>query len=116
AGATLVTGTGTLFTSGGAGNALAVGDTLAYTPVGLGWTVIGTVQAIVDDTHLTLAAAPTFAPGATSLAGQPYSVARLSNGGHSRMWPENANDIVAPAWPGVKATNPNYNPNDPLIY
>jgi hypothetical protein len=115
-GATTVTGTGTAFSSGGAANALAVGDTLGYTPVGLGWTPIGTVQAIADDTHLTLAANPAFAPGVTSLAGAQYSVARLSSNGHTHMWPEGSTDIVAPAWPGVKATNPNYEVNDPNIY
>jgi hypothetical protein len=26
------------------------------------------------------------------------------------MWPEDASGIVAPAWPGVKATNSNYDP------
>jgi len=114
---TLVTGTGTSFQTGGAATALQVGDKIGYTPKGLGWTVIGTIASIDTDTQVTLTAAATFAPGATSLAaGTRYSVARLSSGGHTHMLPEDANDIVAPASPGVKATNPNYDPNDPCIY
>ncbi len=113
----VVTGTGTAFQTGGAGVALQVGDKLGYTPKGLGWTVIGTVQSVDGDTQVTLAAAATFAPQVTSLpAGTRYGVARLSSGGHIHMLPEDAGDIVAPAWPGVKATNPNYDPNDPCIY
>ena len=34
-------------------------------------------------------------------------------GPYTHMWPEDGNDIVNP---GVKATNPNYDPNDPCIY
>lgn len=116
AGTLTVTGTGTSFSTGGAANALAHGDTLGYTPTGLGWQPLGTVDIVVDDTHVTLAAAPTFAPGVTSLANVAYSVTRLSSTGHTHMWPEDINDIVAPSWPGVKATNPNYDANDPNIY
>ena len=32
------------------------------------------------------------------------------------MLPQDSGDIVAPAWPGVGATNPNYDVNDPCIY
>jgi hypothetical protein len=34
----------------------------------------------------------------------------------AKMLPVDATDIVAPNWPGVKATNPNYDANDPCIY
>jgi hypothetical protein len=113
----VVTGTGTLFSTGGVGVALQPGDTIGYTPKGLGWTVLGTIKSVDSDTQVTLTANAAYAPGVTSLAaGTKYSVTRLSSTGHTHLWPEDANDIVAPAWPGVKATNPNYDPNDPLIY
>jgi hypothetical protein len=122
----VVTGAGTRFstnaaaTCGAAGNsacALQPGDELGYTPKGLGWTVIGTVKSVDSDTQLTLTAPAAFAPGVTSLSSATkYGVSRLSYTGHAQQWPEDSNDIVAPAWPGVKATNPNYEPNDPLIY
>jgi hypothetical protein len=116
-GGTVVTGAGTAFSTGDPANALRAGDKLGYTPKGLGWTQIGVIQSVDSDTQLTLTANATFAPGATSLpAGTKYGVQRLSSSGHTHMWPEDGNDIVAPAWPGVKATNPNYDPNDPCIY
>jgi hypothetical protein len=110
-----VTGNGTQFQTGGAGNALQVGDELGYTPVGLSWTKIGTVQSVDSDTQVTLSANAAFAPQVTSISGSAYSVKRLSLI-YTHMLPENSNDIVAPAWPGVKATNPNYDANDPCIY
>lgn len=112
AASTSVAGSGTTFTTD-----LVAGDVLGYTPAGLGWTALGTVAAIADDTHLTLAANATFAPTVTSISGTKYgSVARSRTFASPRMWPSDATDIVAPAWPGVKATNPNYDPNDPRIY
>jgi hypothetical protein len=127
----IVTGTGTAWKSTAASNcgsganlpcALQAGDVLGYTPKGLGWTVLGTIQSVDSDAQVTLAAAATFAPTVTSLpAGTPYSVERLSRTGYMHQWPEDANDIVAPfgSFPtntGVKATNPNYDPNDPKVY
>ena len=118
----VVTGTGTLFQSGGAGVAVQVGDKLGYTPVGLGWTQLGVIASLDSDTQVTLAANAVFANGVTSLpapvnaTGTAYSVARLSSTGHAKMWPDGGSDIVAPAWPGVKATSPNYDANDPCIY
>ncbi|HEU0035216.1 MAG TPA: carboxypeptidase-like regulatory domain-containing protein [Kofleriaceae bacterium] len=109
---TAVVGVGTAFTT-----ELAVGDVVGYTPAGLGWTPLGTVQTIADDTHLTLAANATFAPTVTSLAGSKFgSTSKSRVIASPRMWPVDANDIVAAAWPGLKATNPNYDPNDPCIY
>jgi hypothetical protein len=79
--------------------------------------VVGTIKSIDSDTQVTLAANATFAPGVGSLgAGTRYSVERLSNGGHAKMMPDGGTDIVAPAWPGVKATNPNYDANDACVY
>jgi carboxypeptidase family protein len=111
----IVTGVGTAFLNGGPGNALQVGDEFGYTPVGLGWTKIGNVQSVDSDTQVTLSANATFAPGVTTLSAAAYSVKRLSRI-YTHMLPEDANDIVAPAWPGVKATNPNYDANDPCVY
>jgi hypothetical protein len=116
-GGQVVTGSGTSWTT-----ALQVGDVLGYTPAGLGWTTIGTIQSVDSDTQLTLTAPATFAPAVTSLAaGTGYGVQRLSRTGYAHEWPEDANDIVAPfgSYPtntGVKATNPNYDPNDPGVY
>ena len=115
---TTVTGSGTTFST-----TLQVGDVLGYMPSGLGWTVIGTVASIESDTSLTLAAnakiaathTATGAPKIT-LSSAKYSVSRLSRTGLTSMLPVDVNDIVAPAWPGVKATNPNSDPNDPCIY
>lgn len=107
-----VVGSGTTFTTD-----LVMGDVLGYTPTGLGWTPLGAIQIITDDTHLTLAANATFAPAVTSLSGAKYSsVAKSRTVVSPKMWPIDSADIVAPAWPGVKATNPNYDPNDPRIY
>jgi hypothetical protein len=110
-----VTGAGTTFQTDATGNVLQAGDEIGYTPVGLGWTKIGTIQGVASDTLLTLSANATFAPGVTSQAGGKFGVKRLSRI-YTHMLPEDANDIVAPAWPGVKATNPNYDANDPCIY
>ena len=113
----VVTGTGTLFSTGGAGVALQTGDKLGYTPVGLGWTQLGVILSVDSDTQVTFAAPAAFAQGVTSLAAATlYSVARLSSTGHAKMFPDGSADIVAPAWPGVKATSPNYDANDPCIY
>jgi hypothetical protein len=95
---------------------LVAGDEIGYTPVGLGWTKIGTIASVDNDGQVTLTANATFAPGVTALTtATKYGVKRLSRAYH-KMLPEDANDIVAPAWPGVKATNPNYDANDPCIY
>jgi hypothetical protein len=115
----VVTGTATAFQT--SGSPLQAGDKIGYTPVGLGWTQLGVIKSVDSDTQVTLAASATFAPGVLSLpSGTSYSVQRLSNngpaGGYTLMLPQDANDIVAPAWPGVKATNPNYEANDPCIY
>lgn len=127
---TTVTGTGTQWASGAActnGDGqtncqLQVNDVLGYTAAGLGWTAIGTIAAVTDTT-ITLAAnaklAATYDASLNpvlSLSGAKYSVARLSRSGLTSMLPVDVNDIVAPAWPGVKATNPNYAPTDPCIY
>ena len=106
----LVTGAGTQFTT-----ALVAGDELGYTPVGLGWQALGVIQSVDGDGQVTLSANAVLAPGTTTLSGSKYSVRRLSRT-YTHMLPEDANDIVAPAWPGVKATNPNYDANDPCIY
>ncbi|HEX7477408.1 MAG TPA: carboxypeptidase regulatory-like domain-containing protein [Polyangiales bacterium] len=111
----VVTGTSTLFSTGGAGNALQVGDELGYTPVGLTWNKLGVIASVDSDTQVTVSGVATLAPSVTTLTGAKYSVARLSKT-YMHMLPEDSNDIVAPAWPGVKATNPNYDPNDPCIY
>jgi hypothetical protein len=111
----VITGVSTLFLSGGAANALQVGDVIGYSATGLGWYKIGTVAAVSSDTGVTLAANATFAPAVTKVTGVKYSVARLSKT-YSKMMPVDSGDVVAPAWPGVKATNPNYDPNDPCIY
>ncbi len=125
AGSTAITGTGTSFSGGtpcvapiasGTACALQVGDVIGYTPVGLSWTPIGTVASIGSDTQLTLAANATLAPGKTAESGVAYSVVRLSRTGLTKQLPVDINDIAAPAWPGVKATNPNYDANDPCIY
>ena len=110
-----VTGVGTAFLTGGPTDALQVGDEFGYTPVGLGWTKVGVIQSVDSDTQVTLNANATFAPGVTSISAAQYSVKRLSRI-YTHMLPGDANDIVAPAWPGVKATNPNYDANDPCIY
>lgn len=94
---------------------LVAGDELGYMPVGLGWQKLGVIKSVDSDTQVTLVANATLAPGVTSLAGAKFSVKRLSRM-YTHMLPEDANDIVAPAWPGVKATNPNYDANDPCIY
>ncbi|BDG05077.1 carboxypeptidase-like regulatory domain-containing protein [Anaeromyxobacter oryzae] len=105
-----VVGAGTSFTT-----QVQVGDKLGYTPVGLGWQQLGTVLSIADDTHLTLSAPATFAPTVTSLSNASYGTAAASRT-YTKMLPQDSNDIVAPNWPGVKATNPNYDANDPCIY
>jgi hypothetical protein len=123
-GSNVVVGSGTAFASGSACTSLpapstacqlAPGDELGYTPVGLGWQKLGTIQSVDSDTQVTLTASATFAPTVASLAASSYGVKRLSRS-YTKMLPQDANDIVAPAWPGVKATNPNYDPNDPCIY
>ncbi|HEY3353359.1 MAG TPA: carboxypeptidase-like regulatory domain-containing protein [Polyangia bacterium] len=112
AGSAAVVGSGTTFTAD-----LVAGDVLGYTPAGQGWTPLGTVQSVADDTHLSLVANATFAAGVTSLSAAKYSsVAKSRTIASPKMWPIDAADIVAPAAPGVKATNPNYDPNDPCIY
>jgi hypothetical protein len=113
----VITGVSTQFQSGGASNALQDGDVIGYSAVGLGWYKIGTVAVggVTSDTSVTLVAKATFAPAVTSLTGAGYSVARLSKT-YGTMLPVDSGDIVAPAWPGVKATNPNYDVNDPCIY
>jgi hypothetical protein len=112
-------------TCGATGNlpcALQPGDVLGYTPTGLGWTVIGTIQSVDSDTQVTLTAPATFAPAAASVPpGTAYGVQRLSRSGYTHQFPEDSGDIVAPfgSHPtntGVTATNPNYDPNDPGIY
>lgn len=116
-GGPVVAGTGTIWTS-----TLQPGDVLGYTPTGLGWTVIGTIQSVDGDTQVTLTAPATFAPTVGALPpGTTYGVQRLSRNAYTHEWPEDAGDIVAPfgAHPtdtGVVATNPNYDPNDPGIY
>lgn len=105
-----VVGTGTSFTT-----QVQVGDKLGYTPVGLGWYVLGTVASIADDTHLALAANAAFAPTVKSVTGVSYGTQAASRS-YTRMLPQDSNDIVAPAWPGVKATSPNYDANDPCVY
>jgi len=103
--------------STGADCLLQAGDKIGYTPVGLAWTAIGVVASVDTETQVTLSAAATFAPGVPSLtAATTYGVARLSKTGFTHMLPEDGTDIVAPNWPGVKATSPNYDPNDPCIY
>ncbi|TMQ10292.1 MAG: hypothetical protein E6J90_30030 [Deltaproteobacteria bacterium] len=105
----VITGAGTQFSM------LTPGDELGYTPVGLGWQKLGVVQSIDSDAQVTLTANATLAPGTTTLAGAKYSARRLSRS-YAHMLPEDASDIVAPAWPGVKATNPSYDANDPCLY
>ncbi len=111
----IVTGVGTLFSSGGAAVALQVGDELGYTPTGLVWNKLGVIASVDSDAQVTLTSAATLAPTFTTLANAKFSVARLSRT-YTHMLPEDSNDVVAPAWPGVKATNPNYDANDPCIY
>jgi carboxypeptidase family protein len=106
----VITGTGTAFDTD-----LLAGDVLGYTPVGLGWQRIGAIATVDTSTQVTLTANATLAPGTKVSGSVKYSVARLSRS-YTHMLPEDANDIVAPAWPGVKATNPNYDANDPCIY
>lgn len=105
-----VVGTGTAFTT-----QVAVNDTIGYMPVGLGWYALGSVASITDDTHLTLKANAAFAPQVTSLTNATFSTQAASKS-FTRMLPVDSTDIVAPGWPGVKATNPNYDANDPCIY
>jgi len=111
----VITGVSTQFLSGGAANALQVGDVIGYTPAGLVWQKIGTISAVTSDTSVTLAANAAFDPGVTKLTGKQYSVVRLSKS-YAKMLPVDSGDIVAPSWPGVTATNPNYDVNDPCIY
>jgi hypothetical protein len=111
----VITGVGTLFQSGGAANALVVGDVIGYTPAGLVWQKIGTISAVNSDTSVTLTANAAFDPGVNSVAGKQYSVVRLSKT-YTKMLPVDSGDIVAPSWPGVTATNPNHDVNDPCIY
>src|SRR6266540_2181835 len=115
AGSTALAGSGTAFATDAGGRTLQAGDEIGYTPTGLVWTKIGIVASVDGDTQLTLTASPTFAPGVASIAGSTYGVRRLSRV-FTHMLPEAADDVVAPAWPGVKATNPNYDANDPCIY
>jgi hypothetical protein len=122
----IVTGAGTMFSTGSdCGSSppapstackLVVGDEIGYMPVGLGWQKLGTILSVDNDTQVTLTANATFAPTVASLgAATRYGVKRLSRT-YTKMLPQDANDIVAPAWPGVKATNPNYEAVDPCIY
>jgi len=111
----VITGASTQFQSGGGSNALQVGDVVGYTPAGLTWQKIGTIVAVTSDTSVTLAGNATFDPGVKSLTNVKYSVVRLSKT-YTTMLPGDSGDIVAPSWPGVGATNPNYDVNDPCIY
>jgi hypothetical protein len=111
----VVTGVSTQFQSGGASNALQVGDAIGYTPAGLVWQKIGTISAVTSDTSVTLDVNAAFDPGVKSVASVKYSVVRLSKS-YTKMLPVDSGDIVAPSWPGVGATNPNYDVNDPCIY
>lgn len=126
-GTAVVLGTGTSFVGGtdcgtkpaapDSACKLVVGDEIGYTPVGLGWQKLGTVASVDSDTQVTLTANATFAQAVSALAtATKYGVKRLSKNGFATMLPVDSSDIVAPAWPGVKATNPNYDPNDPCIY
>jgi hypothetical protein len=125
-GAAIVVGVDTKFASGADCAAkptpdsackLVAGDELGYSPVGLGWTKLGVVATVDSDTQVTLSANATFAQAVGSLtAATKYSVKRLSKAGYTTMLPVDSSDIVSPAWPGVKATNPNYDVNDPCIY
>ncbi|HEX7477406.1 MAG TPA: hypothetical protein VF331_06345 [Polyangiales bacterium] len=95
---------------------LLVGDELGYTPTGLVWQKLGTIASVDSDSQVTLTANATFPQTVLSLpTGVKYSVKRVSRT-YTTMLPVDSNDIVAPAWPGVKATNPNYDPNDACIY
>jgi hypothetical protein len=113
----LITGVGTQFQSGGASNALQDGDVLGYSANGLGWTKIGTIASggVTSDTSITLTANATLEPTSAKQSNVKYSVVRLSKT-FTKMQPVDSGDIVAPAWPGVTATNPNYDVNDPCIY